>query len=71
MGVSAIKVVVITVFLILGMVLAGVLTQPKASTEAWDVRESDFPINGSDEEKLKFLLSYAILAPSSHNSQPW
>jgi hypothetical protein len=71
MGVSAIKVVVITMFLILGMVLAGVLTQPKATVEAWDVKESDFPINGSDEEKLQFLLSYAILAPSSHNSQPW
>jgi hypothetical protein len=71
MGVSAIKVVVITMFLILGMVMAGVLVQPKASTEAWDVKESDFPINGSDEEKLQFMLSYAILAPSSHNSQPW
>ncbi|HSD58275.1 MAG TPA: hypothetical protein VLB04_08850 [Methanotrichaceae archaeon] len=71
MGVSAIKVVVITVFLIFGMVMAGVLMQPKASKEAWDVKESDFPANGSDEEKLQFLLSYAILAPSSHNSQPW
>lgn len=71
MGVSAIKVVVITVFLILGMVLAGVIMQPKATFEAWDVKESDFPANGSGEEKLQFLLSYAILAPSSHNSQPW
>ncbi len=71
MGVSAIKVVVITVFLIFGMVIAGVLMQPKASVEAWDVKESDFPANGSGEEKLQFLLSYAILAPSSHNSQPW
>ncbi len=71
MGVSAIKVVVITVFLIVGMVLAGVILQPEASVKAWDVKESDFPANGSDEEKLQFLLSYAILAPSSHNSQPW
>lgn len=71
MGVSAIKVVVITVFLILGMVLAGVIVQPRATVEAWDVKESDFPANGSSEEKLQFLLSYAILAPSSHNSQPW
>ena len=60
MGVSAIKVVVITVFLILGMVLAGVIMQPKATVEAWDVKESDFPANGSSEEKLQFLLSYAI-----------
>ncbi len=71
MGVSAIKVVVITVFLILGMVLAGVIMQPKATVEAWDVKESDFPANGSTKERLQFLLSYAILAPSSHNSQPW
>lgn len=71
MGVSAIKVVVITVFLILGMVMAGVLVQPRTSTEAWDVKEGDFPVNGSNEERLQFLLSYAVLAPSSHNSQPW
>ncbi len=71
MGVSAVKVVVITVFLIIGMVLAGVIMQPRATVEAWDVKESDFPANGSSEEKLQFLLSYAILAPSSHNSQPW
>jgi hypothetical protein len=53
------------------MVLAGVLMQPEASLQAWDVKESDFPANGSQEEKLTFLLNYAILAPSSHNSQPW
>jgi len=45
--------------------------QPKASQEAWDIKESDFPANDSAEEKLTFLLNYAILAPSSHNSQPW
>ncbi|MCB9932184.1 MAG: nitroreductase [Planctomycetes bacterium] len=33
--------------------------------------ESDFPANGSDLEKLRFLVEYAVLAPSSHNSQPW
>jgi nitroreductase len=71
MGVSAIRVVVITVFLVIGMVLAGVILQPEASVKAWDVKESDFPANGSDKEKLQFLLNYAILAPSSHNSQPW
>jgi hypothetical protein len=71
MAVSTTKVVVISIFLILGMVLAGVLMQPEASQEAWDVKESDFPTNSSAEEKLTFLLNYAILAPSSHNSQPW
>ena len=71
MGVSTAKTVIITIFLILGMVLAGVLTQPKASLEAWNVNESDFPANASSEEKLTFLLRYAILAPSSYNTQPW
>jgi nitroreductase len=53
------------------MVLAGVLMQPKTSMDAWNIRESDFPANASPEEKLTFLLRYAILAPSSYNTQPW
>lgn len=71
MAVSTTKVVVISIFLIAGMVLAGVLMQPEASLDAWNIKESDFPANGSAEEKLTFLLNYAVLAPSSHNSQPW
>ena len=39
--------------------------------DVWNVKEKGFPIKGSMEEKLKFLLNYAILAPSSHNTQPW
>ena len=39
--------------------------------EAWEVSESDYPVNGAMEERLKFLLRYAILAPSGPNSQPW
>jgi len=39
--------------------------------DVWNVKEEEFPIKGSVEEKLKFLLNYAILAPSSHNTQPW
>lgn len=31
----------------------------------------DFPTTGTAQEKLRFLLEYAVLAPSSHNSQPW
>ncbi|MDX1594370.1 MAG: nitroreductase [Gammaproteobacteria bacterium] len=31
----------------------------------------DFPIDGSARERLCFLLRYAILAPSTHNTQPW
>jgi len=37
----------------------------------WKIDAQDFPKNGSSKEKLTFLLRYAILAPSSHNSQPW
>ena len=63
--------VVLTAFLILGMILAGLVTQPKESKDAWNIKESDFPSNGSAESKLTFLLQYAILAPSSYNAQPW
>jgi|WetSurMetagenome_2_1015567.scaffolds.fasta_scaffold00502_10 hypothetical protein len=71
MGVSAAKVVLLCLFLFLGMVLPGVVMQQEASLQAWSVSESDFPINSSPEEKLTFLLNYAILAPSVYNSQPW
>ncbi|MBP8624694.1 MAG: nitroreductase family protein [Methanothrix sp.] len=71
MPVSAARVVIISIFLIGGMLLAGVIMQPEASLQAWDVRESDFPANSSQEDRLAFLIRYAILAPSSHNSQPW
>lgn len=37
----------------------------------WQINEQDFPRKGSSIEKLEFLLRYAILAPSSHNTQPW
>ena len=33
----------------------------------WAITEQDFPVAGSVEEQLRFLLGYAILAPSSHN----
>ena len=31
----------------------------------------DFSSLETAQEKLRFLLAYAVLAPSSHNSQPW
>lgn len=37
----------------------------------WEITASDFPANGSTNEQMKFLLRYATLAPSSHNTQPW
>lgn len=39
--------------------------------EAWEVRPEDYPEDGSAEEQLRFLLRYSVLAPSSHNTQPW
>lgn len=40
--------------------------------EPWHVSASRFPGDeAAPEERLRFMLSYAILAPSSHNAQPW
>jgi len=38
---------------------------------AWNIGPSDFPRNGTAAEKARFAVGYAILAPSSHNTQPW
>lgn len=35
------------------------------------VAPADFPAEGSVADQCRFLLRYAILAPSSHNTQPW
>lgn len=37
----------------------------------WDIKRENFPKKGSLPDKIKFILGYAILAPSTHNSQPW
>ena len=42
-----------------------------ANRLAWEVSEDEFPRLGSPAEKLRFLLRYAVLAPSNHNTQPW
>ncbi len=36
-----------------------------------DVNQVDYPANGVFTDKALFLLNYAVLAPSSHNTQPW
>ena len=33
--------------------------------------EATFPEHGTADEKLRFAIRYAIMAPSSHNTQPW
>jgi hypothetical protein len=40
-------------------------------SDPWKVSDEQFPASGIPEEQFKFLLNYAVLAPSSHNSQPW
>ncbi|TDY19910.1 nitroreductase family protein [Paraburkholderia sp. BL6665CI2N2] len=40
-------------------------------TTAWSVDEQQFDPHASIEEKLRFALRYAVLAPSNHNTQPW
>lgn len=35
------------------------------------IQEKDFFSQKTNEDKIKFLLQYAILAPSTHNTQPW
>ena len=32
---------------------------------------AEFPRDAPPEEQLRFLIGYAIMAPSSHNTQPW
>lgn len=35
------------------------------------VAEKDLPPNATDAEILRFVVNYAVLAPSGHNTQPW
>ncbi|URD49182.1 nitroreductase [Chroococcidiopsis sp. CCNUC1] len=37
----------------------------------WNIEAAEFPQSGTPTEQLKFLLNYALLAPSGHNTQPW
>lgn len=41
------------------------------SMSPWTIDQAAFPANGSTREKLAFLVGYAVLAPSGHNTQPW
>lgn len=43
----------------------------KLASNPWKISENDFPFDGTPSEQLKFLINYAVLAPSSHNTQPW
>jgi hypothetical protein len=42
-----------------------------AHLQPWSVSADDFPADSYASDQLEFLVHYAILAPSSHNTQPW
>ncbi len=44
---------------------------PDVWLEQWSEALEAFPLAGSADEQLRALVGYAVLAPSSHNSQPW
>jgi hypothetical protein len=46
-------------------------TMNKVSQDPRDVKVADFPTSASLRDKFSYLLNYAVLAPSGHNTQPW
>ena len=46
-------------------------TEIKTKEEIRNINPEDYFQLDSIESKIKFILQYAILAPSTHNSQPW
>lgn len=43
----------------------------KPNYQAWKIDFKEFDRQANQTEQLRFLLKFAVLAPSSHNSQPW
>jgi len=41
------------------------------ATSPWQIDEEAFPVEGNDDWKLAWLVRWAVLAPSGHNTQPW
>jgi hypothetical protein len=41
------------------------------TTTPYQIEPSEFPRAGTSGEQYEFLLRYAVLAPSTHNTQPW
>jgi nitroreductase len=42
-----------------------------ATADGWAIDEAGFPGSGTLADRLRFVVRYAVLAPSSHNTQPW
>jgi len=47
------------------------MSATKLTRSVWAVDADDYPAAAPIDERARFCLRYAILAPSSHNSQPW
>ena len=45
--------------------------QKNQRREPWFIDDSEFYELESREAEMEFLLRYAVLAPSGHNTQPW
>ncbi|MBE7502795.1 MAG: nitroreductase family protein [Verrucomicrobiales bacterium] len=43
----------------------------KPPLDPWQVVADEFPADSYASDQLEFLLAYAVLAPSNHNTQPW
>src|SRR3989344_196954 len=43
----------------------------KENYKAWQIDIKDFYNLKETNDKLRFLIRFGILAPSSHNAQPW
>jgi len=46
-------------------------TERNHRSEPWAIDDSEFYELVNRREEMEFLLRYAVLAPSSHNTQPW
>lgn len=44
---------------------------PHDGLAPWQISATDFPRRGAVDEQLRSLIGYAILAPSTNNTQPW
>lgn len=51
--------------------MATAIPNTRSSQNPREVKPDDFPAAASTEDQLKFLVNYAVLAPSVHNTQPW
>ena len=47
------------------------MPERELTRSVWGIDADEYPASAPIEDRARFLLRYAILAPSSHNSQPW